>query len=141
MTKTKILTIGEYGLLFLLGALLYPVLEIVFRGFSHWSMALAGGICLAVIHLIDNNLKSRSLLLRCLISAIFITETEFLIGCAVNIIGGMNVWDYSHIPYNILGQICPRFTFIWFLISFPAFLISRGASRIKKRIAKRTADP
>jgi uncharacterized membrane protein len=25
----------------------------------------------------------------------------------------MDVWDYSNMPLNILGQICPIFTVIW----------------------------
>jgi uncharacterized membrane protein len=25
----------------------------------------------------------------------------------------MGVWDYSHVPFNIMGQICPMFSLLW----------------------------
>ena len=37
---------------------------------------------------------------------------------------GLGVWDYSHLPGNFLGQICPQFFGVWFvlcLVFIPAF--------------------
>jgi uncharacterized membrane protein len=33
----------------------------------------------------------------------------------------MNVWDYSDMPFNLLGQICPSFSLLWVGIAI-AFL-------------------
>lgn len=39
-------TVRKNSLLFLAGSGLYPLLEVLWRGYSHASMALAGGVCL-----------------------------------------------------------------------------------------------
>jgi uncharacterized membrane protein len=33
------------------------------------------------------------------------------------------MWDYSTLPFNILGQICLPFSLIWIVLSFPAIKI------------------
>ena len=48
-----------------------------------------------------------------LIGGAIITVVEFVSGCIINLWLGWNVWDYSHIPLNILGQICLPFFFAW----------------------------
>ncbi len=45
MSKTK-----EYAVIFLLGGVIYSAVEVVTRGFTHWSMTIAGGICLMIIY-------------------------------------------------------------------------------------------
>ena len=42
-----------------------------------------------------------------------VTGVEFAFGCVFNLVLKMNVWDYSHLPLNIAGQICPLFTLLW----------------------------
>ena len=37
------------ALLFLIGGALYYCIEILWRGHSHWTMAVVGGICFVVI--------------------------------------------------------------------------------------------
>jgi uncharacterized membrane protein len=49
--------------------------------------------------------------------SIIVTILEFIAGCILNLWLGLNVWDYSDLPFNILGQICPQFTFLWLFIS------------------------
>ena len=47
--KKRILTVkrlSEYLFLGTLGGTLYYTFEVIFRGFSHWSMFLLGGLCL-----------------------------------------------------------------------------------------------
>ena len=36
----------EYTGLWALGGMLYYGIEVIFRGFSHWSMFVLGGICM-----------------------------------------------------------------------------------------------
>lgn len=63
------------------------------------------------------------LVLQQLIAASGITVTEFISGLILNVWLGMNMWDYSNMPGNILGQICPQFTLLWFFLSaFGIFL-------------------
>ena len=46
-----------------------------------------------------------------------ITLYEFIAGTILNIVLGLNVWDYSNLPLNILGQICLPFSIIWYFLS------------------------
>ena len=51
------------------------------------------------------------------------TIGEFVTGCIVNLWLGWNVWDYSNMPYNLLGQICPQFIALWVSISLLAIVL------------------
>ena len=53
------------------------------------------------------------------------TAVEFVAGVIVNITMHLEVWDYSALPLNLMGQICLPFTAIWLALSFPAILVSR----------------
>ena len=79
----------------------------------------------------------RPLLLRCLIGAAIITSIELVAGIIFNLWLGMNVWDYSEMSFNLLGQICPMFTAVWFLISIPAFYLSRTVRKFFDLIEER----
>ena len=46
-----------------------------------------------------------------------ITFYEFIFGVILNIWLGLNIWDYSNLPFNILGQICIPFSTIWYFLS------------------------
>ena len=116
---------AEYILIFSLGAILYNLIEVLFRGYTHWSMSIAGGIAVLILYVVDIKLPSKSILLRGLIGCLTITGIEFIAGCIVNIWLKLNVWDYSDLLLNFLGQICLPFSSIWFLISFPAILVCR----------------
>ena len=57
------------------------------------------------------------------ISTVIITVVELITGLIVNIGLKLDVWDYSKYPYNFMGQICVRYTIIWFLISPLAIIL------------------
>lgn len=64
-------------------------------------------------------------LLFALAAAIIITLLEFVFGIIFNIFLGMNVWDYSNVPLNIMGQICLPFSLIWFAFGLVIYFIFR----------------
>jgi len=112
--------------IFSAGSIIYPIIEILWRGHSHYSMAIAGGLSLMLIDIVClRKLLKVPAFLKALVGSFIITAVEFITGIIVNIIFKMNVWDYSATPYNILGQICLPFSFIWFLISFPAMWLCK----------------
>lgn len=113
--------IKKYTLLFILGAVGYAAIEVIWRGRTHWSMMIAGGLCFIMFSVVAKALKKRSIFIKAAVCAIGVTAIEFLFGVIFNLWLGMRVWDYSHMPLNILGQICPLFTVIWGGIAF-AFL-------------------
>lgn len=117
------MVILEFSSIFALGALGYGGLELLWRGRTHWTMLLLGGACLCLIYLIATRFHDR-LWKKWLMCACCVTALEFLIGCIVNIRLGWEVWDYSDQPGNLMGQICPLFTFFWFLLSIPCVYVS-----------------
>lgn len=111
----------EYACAAGIGGVLYALLEILWRGYTHWSMVLAGGISLAALYWLRRRMGGTPLLLRCLAGAAVITLVELWIGCTVNLWWNMDVWDYSDMPMNLWGQICPLFSAMWFLLCWPAY--------------------
>ncbi len=109
-------------LLFCLGAVGYYSLEIAFRGFSHWSMALCGGLCLCLVYLANQKMARLPFVLRPLAGAVIITAVELVAGCIVNLWLGWRVWDYSRLPLNLWGQISLLFSLLWFLLCIPLCL-------------------
>lgn len=100
-------------LLFFSGALGYGLLEIFWRGYTHWSMQLAGGICLVGLNYLDVCLPGCGDWHKAWLGGLLITAIELLFGIACNLWLGLGVWDYSLLPYNFLGQICLPFAFVW----------------------------
>lgn len=111
-------------LLFFVGGLLYYLIEVVWRGYSHWTMYCLGGLCFVCIGLINEILPwEMPLWKQGIIGALLITVLEYAVGCIVNIGFGWNVWDYSDVPFNIQGQICLPFTLLWFVVSLAAIIM------------------
>lgn len=109
---------------FLMGYFIYSLLEIVMRGYTHWTMSLTGGTVLSLLYLI-NSRRTMTLIRSCFIGALIITAIEFAVGVFDNIIMHWNVWDYSDVPMNLFGQICLPYSCFWFLLCIPAYYFCR----------------
>ncbi len=88
-------------------------------------MGLTGGAALLGIYGVNEKYKDVPLYKRCLMGCGIITVLELLVGLLVNKVFRLHVWDYSARPLNIFGQICPLFSFLWFLLCFPACLLCK----------------
>ena len=108
------------------GAVGYSSLEMLWRGRTHWSMMLAGGICFWSFGKIGNLHHSRSLVFRLAVGSAAVTAVEFVFGLIFNIALKKKVWDYSALPHNFLGQICPQFSALWGLMSVPLIPFAKG---------------
>lgn len=114
----------KYLFLFLTGGFTYGGVEILFRGYSHISMFIAGGICFILIGLLNEVYSwDMSVISQMFISSLIVTVVEFTTGMIVNVWLKMNIWDYSPMPYDFLGQICLLYTNIWFFLSLLAILL------------------
>lgn len=102
---------------FVIGGLLYGFIEILWRGYTHWTMLITGGICFALLYSLYTRHAELNLPLKCLLGACIITLVEFCAGCIVNLWLNMHVWDYSALPFNLYGQICLTFSCMWLFIS------------------------
>lgn len=100
-----------------LGAV-YVTLETLWRGYSHPVMLIVGGLCGVLVGAINQVPKFYRMKIVCqsLIGAGIVLAVEFVSGCALNLWLGLAVWDYSGIPGNVLGQICPAYGLLWFAI-------------------------
>ena len=98
--------LNKYLFLFDVGGLLYIPIELVWRGWSHWTMFILGGICFINLGLINEVLPwSMPLWQQVLIGTVGITMLEFMTGCIINLWLGWGVWDYSGMPGNIMADL------------------------------------
>ena len=100
-----------------LGAV-YVALEILFRGRSHPAMLIVGGLCGVLVGAINQRpgFYRAPVIVQAMIGALIVLAVEFVSGCVLNLWLGLDIWEYSNQPGNVLGQICPVFGLLWFLI-------------------------
>ncbi|MBQ8823760.1 MAG: hypothetical protein IJZ64_00840 [Ruminococcus sp.] len=116
----------EFGIMFLMGCFVYSLMEILARGFTHWTMTLTGGIVGILLYWLNCTSPKGTWLLQAVTGAFMITAIEMSVGIVDNLIFKWNVWDYGDMPFNLYGQICLPFSFLWFLVCIPAQWICRG---------------
>ena len=115
---------------FLLGGVGYGLIELIWRGRTHISMVITGGACLVAICAVNEKMRGKSIFLQAAAGSAAITAAELIVGLVVNRILGLRVWDYSAIFGNVLGQICPLYSFLWFLLCLPiCFALERMGQR------------
>ena len=108
----------KYYTLGTLGGTVYVFIELLWRGYSHWSMFLLGGACFIALGLINEVIPwEMPLTAQMFIGCTIITALEFITGCIVNLWLGSDVWDYSDLPYNLLGQISVTSSIGWYFLS------------------------
>lgn len=126
-------TVPKLLVTFAAGGVGYCALETLWRGRTHPSMALCGGTVLAVFTKMVRRGGSR--LGLCLRGCALITGCELLCGLTFN--RDRQVWDYSRLPGNFRGQICPLFSALWFLLCIPLCglcpLLERHLALLDKR--------
>ncbi len=127
----------NFLIIFLLGAFSYGGIELLYRGYTHPTMMLAGGLSLLILAYLSSKI-SIPFIFRCLIGGAIITAIEFLIGFTFNILLDFKIWDYSNVPFNFLGQICLSFSLAWILLSAVGIKLSEKILRLlpKRTIAK-----
>ena len=116
--KQKII---PYGSIFIISGLIYTMLELIWRGHTHWTMFLCAGLCGLVMANINNNLLEfdTDFLKQVIISALCCIGFEFLFGIMFN--RDFSIWDYRGLwgTIHILGdQVNILFFGIWIIISF-----------------------
>lgn len=114
----SLLSVFKYLFLFIVGGFAYFYMEILYRGFSHFSMIVCGGLAFIFCGLLNQNTHYQlTIPIQMIFSCFIITTLEFITGYIVNIRLHWNIWDYSSLPYNLYGQICLTYSLIWFILS------------------------
>jgi len=109
--------------LFLMGGSGYVCMELLWRGRSHYSMFLAGGVCFLLLGQLQRRFPGWHPLIKGTVGAAVITAVELTAGLIFN--RGYQVWDYRGMPMQFLGQICLPFTLLWIPISLFAMGLYR----------------
>jgi uncharacterized membrane protein len=94
------------------------------QGFSSLWMGVVGGLLLIILgkfNEIDGFHLGLPMLVQSLIGCVVITLIELLSGCILNLYMGLNLWDYSYLPWNLWGQINVGHSLYWLLLSPFAF--------------------
>ena len=115
-------TVREYLGMWMVGGGLYCLLEVAWRGWTHWTMFVAGGTIFLAIGLERSGRRCRrwALLSQGFVAGLTITAGEFVAGCIVNLGLHMQVWDYSRQPYNLLGQVSLMASLGWCVVGLLA---------------------
>ena len=130
------MVIWRKSVLFYLGGCAYMGLELIWRGYSHGSMFLAGGLCFLLIGHLNAVRPRLPLPLRAMFGAVIITSVELLFGLLVN--REYAVWDYRGQPGNLWGHICPAFCLLWTVLALIVLLIH---DPLENEIRRRTMPP
>ncbi len=113
--------IWKFLVSFYAGGAAYLILELLYRGRSHGSMFLAGGLCFVLIGHLNAVEPRLPLLPRAVVGAGIVTMVELAAGMIFN--RSYQVWDYRGVPGNFMGQICPRFALLWIPVSLAAIYL------------------
>lgn len=112
-----------------LGGMAYMTLELLWRGWSHGSMFLLGGVCFLLIGNIHGLFPEMPLIFQSVMGAVVVTVLEFISGVVLNLWLGLRVWDYSYAPFSFMGQVCLGYSFLWFWVSLGAIFLTDGLRR------------
>ena len=119
--------IWKNSLLFYTGGTVYFSLELLYRGRSHGSMFLAGGLCFLLIGHMNRVEPKLPLPVRAVVGALIVTMVELGVGMVFN--RQYQVWDYRDQPGNFMGQICPLFSALWIPLSLAAVVLFQKMDR------------
>ncbi len=119
--------------IYTIGSFIYSIIEIVFRGHTHWTMVIAGGIVFMLLYLLGKRFDRSYYTTQIIIFTVFITVSELFFGLFLNKLLKMNVWDYSNRPLNFLGQINLFNSLLWLLLSIPCVIVCK---KLRKRFTK-----
>ena len=112
-----------------IGGIVYVGMELLWRGWSHGSMFVVGGLCFLLLGEIHRKLFYLPRLVQAVLGALSITAMELLSVLFVNVFLGLLVWDYSNLPYNFLGQVCMAYFFLWIWVAMAGEVLEPGLRR------------
>ena len=107
----------------LCGGLLYGLLEIAWRGYTHWTMILlAAALCVPLDLANEHFPWALPLWAQAVLGGLTVTAGELLAGLALIVWLGLGIWDYSGQWGNLWGQICPLYAGLWCLLAGPVIV-------------------
>lgn len=97
-----------------MGGCVYGGIELLWRGHTHWTMVVLAALLCIPLDLCNEHLPWETpLWLQALLGGSVVTAAELAAGLVINVWLGLGVWDYSALPWNLWGQICPQYALAW----------------------------
>lgn len=127
----------QSSVIFVFGGAAYVLIELAFRGWTHPSMFVVGGLCVLLIGRLDTVSPGLPLAAQAFLGAGIITAMELVSGLIVNVALDWRVWDYSAQPLNFMGQICLKYSLLW----IPLSLMAVFADDVLRRVLFGTTMP
>lgn len=119
----------EWLCLFLLGGMGYCGVELAWRGFTHWTMFLAGGAAFCLLVRLDAR-RRLPLWAAAALGALGATAIELAAGLFCRLVLHRTVWDYSAEWADLAGLVCPKYSLLWLALCGWALKSLRWARRI-----------
>lgn len=126
LSTTPAYQLGDRVLSMLLwswGGTVYFLLEVAFKTLTghperiSWTMLVVAILLTIPVERAGEQLPwAVPLWLQALCCAALVTAVELAAGCVINLWLGWDVWDYTAMPGNLWGQICPQYSAIWWVL-------------------------
>lgn len=120
----------------LIAGCIYLLIELAWRGHTHWTMLPLAAVIFVCIGVLDERPNPPPVWQQVVIGTAIATALEFVAGLILNIWLDLGVWDYSHLPGNVMGQICPQFTLAWAVLVIVSIRLENIMHRIADRLTK-----
>lgn len=105
------------------GGTVYFLLEVAFKTLTghperiSWTMLVVAIMLTIPVERAGEQLPWEvPLWLQGLVCAALVTAVELAAGCVINLWLDLDVWDYTAMPGNLWGQICPQYSAIWWVL-------------------------
>ena len=114
----------------LIAGCIYLLIELAWRGRTHWTMLPLAAVIFVCAGILDEVERPPSIWQQVILGAAIATALELAAGLILNVWLGLGVWDYSNLPGNLMGQICPQFTIAWAVLMIVSIRLENLMHRI-----------
>ena len=128
----------KHTILFYIGGMAYMFLEFTWRGRSHGTMFILGGLCFLVLGQLARWLPVKNAAVKGITGATAVTALELAAGLAVN--RDYAIWDYRQMPFQFRGQICLPYSLLWIPVCLGAMAIyplAEGLFQISQKTSRK----
>ena len=125
--------LAMHGLFGFVAGCVYLLIELAWRGHTHWTMLPLAAIIFVCAGLLDEGENPPPVWVQVVIGTVIATALELAAGLVLNVWLGLGVWDYSDLPGNLLGQICPQFTAAWAVLMFISIRLENAMHKIASK--------
>lgn len=126
----RLSNLALHGLFGLIAGGIYLLIELAWRGRTHWTMLPLAAVIFICAGILDEVERPPSIWQQVILGTTIATALEFVAGLILNVWLGLGIWDYSNLPGNVLGQICPQFTIAWAVLVLISIRIENFMHRI-----------